>query len=229
MSRAPHFEGTLRARMAEGPRGFLVEVAVPTAAHALHRFPGQFCELSVGDEAGYFALARSPGAPGPFAFYVQPDGGCADALVRRPLGTPVRVGAPAGDGFRVDDVLAHGGPSHVLATGSGYAGVRSALLALVGAGARPHVYLGFRARPLVIFREDLDWLRAVGCPLTLCFSRAEVDDDAVEGYVQQALEREAPDLSDGWLLVCGQPEMQTQAAAVAATLGLPAGRLLTNY
>ncbi len=223
------FEGTLRARMAEGPRGFLVEIAVPAAAHALHRFPGQFCALTVDGDEGFFALARSPGAPGPFAFYVQPDGACAEALVRRPLGTPVRVSAPAGEGFAVARVLRHGGACRVLATGSGYAGVRSAVLALVGAGARPHVYLGFRARPQIIFREDLDWLRAVGCPLTLCLSRAESDDDAVAGYVQQALERDAPDLSDAWLLVCGQPEMQTQAATVAAALGLPPDRLLTNY
>ena len=224
-----HFGGHLVARTREGPHGFLVEVAVPPAARAGHRLPGQYCELQVGDASGFFALTRAPGGEGPFAFYVRDNGGASGALVTAPLGTNVTVSAPRGQGFDVAAALAHGGPVHVLASGGGYSGVRSALLALVGAGCRPSIYLGFRHRDDVIFREDLDWLRAVACPLEVCLSQPDEDWSGARGHVQEALARDAPDLRDGWVIACGQPEMQADTARRCAALGLPEHRFLTNY
>jgi NAD(P)H-flavin reductase len=132
-------------RRPEGPRGWLLSVAVPAEQAAAYTAPGQYCRLGVSGEGGYFAIASAPGTS-PFEFYIQPAGGVSDRLVALEVGAALEVAEPMGPGFGLDRVLASPGPVWVLAAGSGLSGVRAALGVL--AGRSVHLLVGVKFKQL---------------------------------------------------------------------------------
>lgn len=229
MTIAPGAVGHLVGRRDEGPRGQLIDIEAPASLVATYTHPGQYCALAVDGAVGYFAIARPPG-PGAFRFYVQRSGdGPAAALLRAPLGTPVSVGRPAGDGYPLGAALAHGGPLLALCAGSGWFGLSSALWALAAVGRTAEVYAGFRHPADVLASAEQQRLRDAGFTVHLCLSRPPPAWTGRSGHVQHALVEDAPPLADAWVIACGQPQMLAEATARCTALGLPAGRFLTNY
>lgn len=217
------------ARHPEGLRGQRITLAVPPAVAAAYTAPGQYCELGVGDQTGYFAIAGAPGSPDAFEFYVQDNGGSAAALLRGPLGATVHISLPAGAGYGLDAALAHGGPLYALATGSGWYGLRSALWAIAEAGRSATTYAGFRHPPDALDTPGQQQLRDRRFAIHLCLSRPPDGWTGRRGHVQRALDADAPDLTDAWVLGCGQPEMLIAAREICARRGLAPARFLTNY
>ena len=117
----------------------------------------------------------------------------------------------------------------VVLTGSGYAGLRGALLQALDAGRAAHVVVGYRRAEHIIFSDDLERVRAAGGAVHATLSQPGSAWSGASGYVGATLSGLAPDLSTAWLVACGQGDMQTDLAARAAALGLPEGRFLTNY
>lgn len=217
------------ARHPEGLRGQRITLAVPPAVAAAHTAPGQYCEIHVAEHTGYFAIAGAPGAPDAFDFYVQDNGGSASALLRGGDDARVEIGLPAGAGYALDAALAHGGPLYALATGSGWYGLRSALWAIADADRTATTYVGFRHPPDALDTPGHQQLRDRGFALHLCLSRPPDGWTGRRGYVQAALDADAPDLTDAWVLGCGQPEMLIAARQICARRGLAPDRFLTNY
>jgi len=215
-------------RHAEGPRGQLIDFVVDAEWASAHRVPGQYCEVRVDGASGYFALASRPGETR-FRFYVQDNGGCSTALMIRATGTRVELGLPAGGGYGLEAALAGTGPIHALATGSGWYGVRSALHALADGERGARAFVGFRTAADVLDAPGHAALRARGIDVEVCLSRADADWHGARGYVQQVMSASGDDLSDAWVLACGQPEMLDDARVRCAALGLPPERFLTNY
>ncbi len=215
-------------RATDGPRGQLLTLAVDPTWRARHRAAGQYCEIRLGGHTGFFAIASPPGAARP-RFFVQDNGGSSTAMLRSPPGAVVQLGPPTGPGYALDALLAHRGPLYALATGSGWYGLRSALWALAAAGRTATVYAGFHDPPAVLDTVGQQRLRDRGFAVHLCLSRPPPGWTGRRGYVQDALLREVERLDHGWLLACGQPEMQDAARHRAVERGLRPERFLTNY
>lgn len=212
-------------RRPEGSRGLVLSLAVPASVAVGYTEPGQYCRLAVGGEEGFFAIASPPGQA-VFEFFVQPAGGVSDRLVALPVDAEVEVGPPLGAGYGLGRVLADEGPVVVLATGSGYSGVRAALHVLHAAGRPVHLWVGARTADDVIFSHEFAGFREAGSRVEVALSRP---DEGAGWYVQQALAAAAPDLHSAWVLACGQPAMVGASRLVCADLGLPADRFLTNH
>jgi NAD(P)H-flavin reductase len=219
--------GRLSARRPEGPRGALLTIDCPTAA-AAHACAGQFCVISVGEHTGYFAIPHPAGAA-QLQFYVQAGGGCADALLALSVGAGLAISAPMGKGHGIDAALETGDALLFVATGSGYAGLRGALLQALDAGRAPTVVVGFQRAEHVIFQADLERVRAAGGAAHVTLSQPDADWTGPTGYVGPLLTALAPDLSAASLIACGQGAMQADLTERAAALGLREGRFLTNY
>ena len=218
----------LVARRHEG-RGAVLDFQVPSSHTDAYTRPGQYCVVHAGGAAGYFAIARVPGA-GPLAFYVQPGGATATALLALPISASVEVDPPQGPGFDLGRCRA---ATRVLAaaTGSGYAGLRAAVLVLAAEGRPVDLYLGLRRAADRIFAEDEAAVLAAGGRVHLVLSRPEDGDpDPYRvGYVQAALAADAPSLAGAAVLGCGQKDMLHELRRVGASLGLPEGGVLTNF
>lgn len=212
----------------EGPFGRLLTLDVPPALASAYLVAGQYCALSMRGETGYFAIA-SPPTVAPFEFYVQPGGGSSDLLLGAPIGARVEVGPPQGSGYRIERALHDDGPLYVLATGSGYSGVRACLSRIEAVGRAAHLYVGARTMTDVLFEAEYAGLRAANIEITVVLSRAGPAWTGRRGYVQAAFAEDVDRLDAAWVVACGQPEMQAQARAIAEARGLPADRFLTNY
>ena len=212
----------------EGPRGRLLTIQVPVEHAAAYQVAGQYCALSLNEETGWFAIASPPGVTA-LEFYVQPAGGSSEGLSRAPIGTAVDVGPPQGTGYGVERALQVGGPLFVLATGSGYSGVRACLARVEAAGRPARLYVGARMQADLLFTSEYDGLRAANIEVIEVLSRPAGGWSGRRGYVQAAFAKEVDRLDDAWVIACGQPEMQTEARAIAESLGLPPDRFLTNY
>jgi CDP-4-dehydro-6-deoxyglucose reductase len=217
----------VRARP-EGPRGRLLTVDVPAGHTAAYLTAGQYCALSIQGETGWFAVA-SPPSIAPFEFYVQPGGGSSDLLLNAPIGAPVEVGLPQGKGYRIERALRTDDPLYLLATGSGYSGVRACLARIEAVGRTARIYVGARTVSDLLFDTEYEGLRAVGIEVVEVLSRASATWAGRHGYVQTAFAEDVDRLDEAWVIACGQPEMQSQSRALAESLGLPADRFLTNY
>lgn len=221
-------EAALVATRPEGPNGRLLSIDVPAAHAARYRATGQYCAVEYAGETGWFAIASPPNAR-PFEFYVQAGGGSSERLMRLLPGAAVRIGEPQGAGFGLDRVLADAGPVFLLATGSGISGIRSTLHGLARAGRAARVYLGARTAADLLFASDYEGWRRSGLEVIPVLSRGAPGWTGRRGHVQQALAADVADLSDAWVIACGQPEMQTEARALAMAAGLSADRFLTNH
>lgn len=215
-------------RLADGPRGQLVTFEVEPPWREAHTAAGQYCEIRLDGQTGFFAIANRPGAER-VQFYVQDNGGSSTAMLGSAPGAVVELGAPSGVGYGLDRALAHGGPIVAAATGSGWYGLRSALWAVADAGRAAAVYVGFRDVFSVLDPVGQQRLRDRGFAVKLCLSRPPDGWTGRRGYVQAALLDEVERLDDAWLVACGQPEMQAELARLAEGRGLRADRFLTNY
>ena len=212
----------------EGPRGRLLTIDVPAGHAAAYLVAGQYCALSLGGQTGWFAIA-SPPSLAPFEFYVQPGGGSSDLLLNAPIGTPIEVGLPQGNGYRIEHALRTDGPLYLLATGSGYSGVRACLARIEAVGRTARLYVGARTASDLLFDTEYAGLRAAGIEVITVVSRPGPAWTGRQGYVQTAFAADVERLDDAWVIACGQPEMQSQSLAIAESLGLPADHFLTNY
>lgn len=214
----------LRARLPMGTQGQLLHFEVSAATVAQFTQAGQYCILRHDDTEGYFAIARAPG-PGLLPFYVQADAAIADAIFALPLGGQCSLSLPAGTGYALGAALADDTNTvFVLASGSGYAGVRGALQRLSQDGRVAQVYLGTRTPNTHFFSTEL-----VNSPHTIHRVYSRDPEAVLKGYVQHQLRTDAPDLTQAWVVACGQPEMLTESHEICTALGLPPSHFLTNY
>ena len=220
-------KGRLSARQPEGPRGARLTIDCPPAA-AAHARSGQFCVINAAGQTGYFAIPHPPGST-QLELYIQSGGACADALLGLPVGAEVSLSAPQGRGHGVEAALDAGDALLFVATGSGFAGLRGALLQALDAGRAPTVLVGFKRADQVIYPADLERVGAAGGAAHVTLSQPDARWTGPTGYVGPLLTALAPDLRGATLIACGQGPMQVDLATRAAALGLREGRFLTNY
>jgi NAD(P)H-flavin reductase len=167
-------ERTHRARLIkrEFAGGGLTRVTLDPGRYVASTYtsPGQYIEVHVGGESGYFVLANAPGAP-EWQLIMRRGGGASDVLLSIAPGGALEVTDAIGSGFPME--ASRGRPVVIALGGTGVA----AALPLVGRrvadgdATRTEVLIGLRTRSEVPLHTDLDaWIRA-GVRVLLCVSQ----------------------------------------------------------
>ncbi len=205
----------LSARRDAGGGLFLVTLRVPDELAGRYIAPGQYVEVIIGADSGYFVLAGKVGAA-EWELLVRMNGGASDALIALSLGETVEVMGPLGNGFPLS--RAQGRPLVVAVAGSALAVARPIVRARIATreASTTRIYLGVRsARDVGLVFEIESWVEA-GVRMVLCLSKSEIghDPDILPrvrrevGYVQTALERaiQAGELLGNVIVFAAGPE-----------------------
>jgi NAD(P)H-flavin reductase len=212
----------------------LVEVDPGRDVAETYLSPGQYAEVRVGGETGYFVLASDPQAP---AWHlVMRSGGAADVLLRMSPGDELEISDTIGPGFPM--AIAGGRPLIVALSGTGVAAGRPLVGRRIAEGdaARTDVLLGARTRGEVAMERDIDaWVRA-GVRVVVCLSQEDAVAEGtryVRGYVQDVLKeragRAAHALAGAFIFAVGMPSMVDALRGLAPDLGLRPEDVLTNH
>ncbi|MGO9833735.1 MAG: hypothetical protein ACLP1X_05920 [Polyangiaceae bacterium] len=212
----------------------LIEVDPGRDVAATYGSPGQYTEVRVNGETGYFVLASAPQAP---AWHlVMRSGGAADVLLRMVPGDELEISEAIGPGFPM--TIARGRPLVVALSGTGVAAGRPLVARRIADGdaTRTEVLLGARTRSEVAMELDLDAWVSAGVRVVVCLSQ---DDALVEGtryirgYVQDALRERAVAtanaLAGALIFAVGIPSMVDALRGLAPELGVRPEDVLTNH
>jgi NAD(P)H-flavin reductase len=189
---------------------------------------GQYCLLSAegSDIEGHFVVVDPPGF-GPLRFLLRAGGPAADALRTLRPGATLRVRGPLGDGFPLE--RAAGRDVLLVSAGAGLGAIRPLLLSLLPvAGRKVWLYHGTRTLDYVPFPGDLQRAQAQGAKVVVAVSTT-VAGHGLANRVQNALERDKPDLSNGVAFVSGMDAMVDALKRILPRLGLADDRIYLNY
>jgi len=213
----------------------LFEVDPGLDVAATYESPGQYIEVRVQGETGYFVLASEPSAPA-WHLVMRAGGGASDVLLRMSPGDSLDVTGAIGPGFPM--ASARGRQLVVALSGTGVAAGPPLVGRRIADGDPPRtrVYLGARTRNEVAMERVLDaWVRA-GVRVVVCLSQ----DDAlaegtryVRGYVQDVLRAHAasrdPSFSGALVFAVGMLSMVEAVRGLAPELGIRPEDVLTNH
>lgn len=186
-------------------------VLVPSAdVAATHLVPGQYVEVRVQDQTGYFVLASEPGAL-PWELVMRAGGGASDVLLVMPLPGAVEVTAAIGDGFPVADV--RGRELLVALGGTGIAAGPPVLRRRIrdGDAQMTRVWVGARGDDVPLAGEIEAW-RAAGVEVTVA-----------NGFVDESMRGPIAAAPAAPIFAVGAEAM------VAALRALAPGRVHTNH
>ncbi len=237
------------ARLAgrESAGGGLTRVTVEPDPSVLpsYRQPGQYLEMRVRGETGFFVLSSDPGSTA-WELVMRAGGGASDVVLAIPVGSRLEVTGALGEGFPVD--LAAGRPLVVALNGTGVAAAPPLVRRRVrdGDAAITQVFLGVRARDELPLESELRAWRASGVEVVACLSQpgqtpvlaANVEDGGRSvgvhfeaGYVQDVVrDRVGPgSLAGGRIFAVGTSSMVDALRSRAAEIGLDPDRVHTNY
>ncbi len=198
-----------------------------------YRSPGQYVEVRVGGETGFFVLANEPGAP-TWDVILRSGGGASDVLLTLDPGALLEVTDAIGGGFPMHE--AHGQPLLVALGGSGIAAGRPIVarrIADADAG-RTHVLVGIRTGAELPMRADLEaWIRA-GVDLLVCLSKHDGSIEGIPyqyGYVQDVLRARVtkPLPPECRIFVVGTASMVDAIKRLALELGIAHDHVHTNH
>jgi NAD(P)H-flavin reductase len=226
----------------------LLTFAVTPEMRASYAQPGQYAEVTLGEDNGFFVIASEVGAS-TWQFLMRGGGGAADTLLSMEVGGDVTMTSALGEGFPCES--ARDRALVVAVTGTGIAaarpivamrladGLARALLAMPPRDPAPtEILLGVRYSEDVPLADELERWRALGVRVTVCLSRA--DPTAAQthaggyarGYVQDVLRSrlsplDAHEPRPSWVVFAvGAAGMVEGVRGVARELG---AEVRTNY
>jgi NAD(P)H-flavin reductase len=204
-----------------------------------YKSPGQYTEIRVSGESGYFVLANEPGAAA-WHLIMRRGGGVSDVLLATAPGASLEVTDAIGSGFPMD---ASRGRRLVIALGG--TGVAAALPLVHrrmadGDATRTDVLIGLRSRNEVPIHAALDAWASAGVRVIACTSQDESATVAgtgevryARGYVQDALRLLAAEshnsLAGALVFAVGPDSMIDSLRELAPELGIPREDVLTNH
>jgi NAD(P)H-flavin reductase len=200
---------------------------------ATYDSPGQYIEVRVEGETGFFVLANLPGASG-WELVMRAGGGASDVLLTLVPGALLEVTGAIGLGFPMRE--ARGNPVIVALGGTGIAAGPPIVGRRVteGDATRTRVLVGIRTSGELAMRGDLEGWILAGVDVLVCLSK---DDGQIEGipytygYVQDMIRRNAgarlsPECR---IFVVGTASMVDALKSVAPELGIAADHVHTNH
>lgn len=220
------------ATVAEAARGrsSLVQLAlnVPHELASVFRTPGQYHRVGLDRDDNPYAIASAPGHAR-FEYLVRRAPGLAERWAALEPGDEVRVSLPHGPGFPLG--LARGHSLVLVATGAGFAPIRSALELVAeqrAAFKSVRAVVGVHAPDDLAWDADLPrWARR-DIIVHQVVSTPDARWSGRVGHVQDHLEALAPAEDDAVAFLCGQPEMVAEVGAELGRRGVPPGRVFLN-
>ena len=207
----------------------LLKLALPKAP-LFAFYAGQYIDLLLpGNVSRSYSIANSPDQEGILELHIRrrENGVCSEMIFGSEPKVKekgiVRIKGPLGSFTLQED---SGKPIILLATGTGYAPIRSILLDLIrqDSSRAVHFYWGARHQDDLYSLEEAQELtgRLKNARFTPVLSKAAEDWQGEKGYVQTAAAKDYPDLSGYEVYACGSVAMTESAKSVlTAQCNLP--------
>ncbi len=196
--------------------------------------PGQYVRLGLPGltepAPGYFAIASAPNTPDCFEFFVKNAGSLSAYLCDIEIGALLDVEGPMGKGFdltpfRGDDV-------YLIGVGTGIAPLRSTWLDIIAHRedyGKVAIYAGFLTEMHQLLTEELADLAAHHIDVSITLEMGSDNWTGPIGYVQHAIERDAPDGDHAVACLAGMSVMVDACTQTLQNLGFNDSRILLNH
>jgi NAD(P)H-flavin reductase len=221
----------------ESVGGGLSQLTIDPGAHLArtHDSPGQYVEVRVEGETGYFVLANEPGAA-TWDLVMKSGGGASDVLLRMRAGDVLEVTGAIGAGFPM--APAAGRPLLVVLGGTGMAAGRPIVRRRIreGDASRTWVFVALRRREESALEDDLDAWADAGATVFVCLSQGNSAEDGgrfVHGRIPDILRAFAAShpgaIESAVVFFVGTASMVATLREAAPSLGIRPEDVLTNH
>lgn len=212
--------------VANEPAGTQLRLLTLDHVPADHVRVGQYAQVNLGEIAGTFAYASSPGEAA--VLLIKDDGKVGTAMAAASPGTSVQLG-PSRGGFPMDQVAGH--ELVILVNGTGISAARSVLREEIARGMpRPvHLLYGVLTPDRAAFSHELDGWRAAGIDVQMILGTPGPDWTGRTGFVQDVARDLGLVRPDVGVVLVGLPAMLDQARAAFRAAGTPESRMLVNF
>lgn len=179
---------------------------------------------------GYFAIASCPEDSSAYEFFIKNAGPLSQYLCSIPNGAELDIEGPMGKGF---DLEAHKGKDvYLIGVGTGIAPLRSVWRHLIQHRTdygRIHIYAGFLTSLHQLLTDELEELGNHDIEVSTSLEMGHDNWDGPIGYVQQALESDAPSSENAVACLAGMSVMVDACTETLQNLGFDESRILLNY
>jgi NAD(P)H-flavin reductase len=195
---------------------------------------GQYVRIGIpgvdSPAPAYFAIASDPTQSEGYEFFVKCAGGMANYLCDAQAGVEVEVDGPMGKGFGLDKF--HGADVYLIGVGTGIAPLRSVwryIIAHRKSFGRVAIYAGFMTPMHQLLTEELETLGEHHIEVSVSLEMGHESWDGPIGYVQHAIEADAPDGGNAVACLAGMSAMVDACTKTLQNLGFNESRILLNY
>lgn len=220
-----------------------IELEVPAETAAAFATPGQYVQLTIGDEKpGFYAIASAPGKA-TFEFLIKENEGNG-YITSLKSGSGVKCSEVSGKGYQTKTAFDGDGGSVAneydgfacmnvlfIAGGSGVAPLRSCIEAGVALELpqRATLYYGARDDSVLAYADKFaEWAADFNVDVVTCFSQGT--GGAFSGYVQDAIKaRGVPVPRNTGAAICGPKELFVASKELLVAEGVFEGRVLSNF
>lgn len=195
---------------------------------------GQYVRMGIrglSDPApAYFAVASSPYDQNSYEFVIKCASGMAEKLLLLDLGAEVEVEGPMGKGFNLQafkgkDVI-------LMGVGTGIAPLRSVWRSLIHERedyGKISIYAGFLTAFHRILTDEMEGLSEHDVDVSISLTTKHEDWDGPVGYVQHALEEDAPSGENTVVCLAGMSVMVDACTETLHNLGFNDDHILRNF
>lgn len=214
----------------------IVRIMLEPLAGALLRpfIPGQFVRIGIPGKPeaapAYFAMASAPTDSRGYEFVVKCGSPLTDHLKDLRIGSSLEVEGPMGKGF---DLSAFEGSDVILmGVGTGIAPLRSVWRWLIDHREKfgsIKIYAGFLTSMHLLLTDEMAGLGEHHIDVSVSLATGHEGWSGPIGYVQHALENDAPDGSNAVVCLAGMSAMVDACKESLQSLGFNESRILLNY
>jgi NAD(P)H-flavin reductase len=210
-----------------------MSVAAEPNVVATYNSPGQYIEVRVDEQTGFFVLANEPGNRD-WELILRAGGGASDVLLTLALDAPLEVTAAIGAGFPMLEVPRQ--PLVVALGGTGVAAGRPIVARRIRErdATRTTVLVGIRTAAELPMRRELEGWLLSGVDVLVCLSKRDDSVDGIpfaNGYIQDVLRMSSATRlrSDCHIFAVGTAAMIEALRSLAVESGIPRERVHTNH
>lgn len=178
----------------------------------------------------YFAVASSPFDTDGYEFVVKCVDGMSAKLANMPLNTPLEIEGPMGKGFDLAPFRGH--DIILMGVGTGIAPLRSVWRTLIQHRddyGKISIYAGFLTAYHRLLTDEMEQLSDYDIDVSVSLTTGHEDWDGAVGYVQQALENDAPSGENTVVCLAGMSVMVDACTQTLHNLGFNDEHILLNF
>jgi len=214
----------------------IIKISItPLPGEALQSFvAGQYVRMGMPKlsepAAAYFAVASSPYDKHAYEFVIKCASGMAQKLAELDLGSQIEIEGPMGKGF--DLTPFHGNDVILMGVGTGIAPLRSVWRSLIQERekyGKISIYAGFLTTFHRLLTDEMDDLSEHDIDVSISLTTGHEDWSGPVGYVQHALEDDAPSSENTVVCLAGMSAMVDACTETLHNLGFNDDHILQNF